>query len=115
CFPEQNYVEVVKPADSPFPAPLEEGLPLDIYSRFIASVPAAEDATKEMEEITSLDLQPEAEPVVDPLEGYTMQDVKAVLNEVTGDIICHAQTEFNEKLQTQEDTFSTRIDKLKKI
>lgn len=47
CFPEQNYVEVVKPADSPFPAPLEEGLPYDIYSKFMVPIPTVEEEIKE--------------------------------------------------------------------
>lgn len=39
-------VELVKPADAPFPAPLEEGLAGDIYSTFIALIPAAEDVVE---------------------------------------------------------------------
>ncbi|XP_066477492.1 ciliary-associated calcium-binding coiled-coil protein 1 [Tiliqua scincoides] len=110
----ENFVEVVKPADSPFPAPLEEGLPYDIYSKFIALIPAAEDATKKSAEVTSSELEPEGEPTVDPLEGCTMEDVKSILDELTGDMICNLQMEFNEKLRTQEDAISVRIDKLKK-
>ncbi|XP_053168988.1 ciliary-associated calcium-binding coiled-coil protein 1 isoform X2 [Hemicordylus capensis] len=112
---DENVVEVVKPAESPFPAPLEEGLPYDIYSKFIAFIPATEDATEEIAGEIQPELQPEAEPVVDPLEGFTMQDVKSVLGEVTGDMIGSLQIEINEKLQTQEEVFSVRIDKLKKV
>lgn len=45
-LPVQNVVELVKPPDFPFPAPLEEGLPYDIYSTFIAQLQRAEEETK---------------------------------------------------------------------
>lgn len=35
----QQTIEVVKPADSPFPAPLEEGISLDTYSAYIEPLP----------------------------------------------------------------------------
>nr|XP_056706501.1 ciliary-associated calcium-binding coiled-coil protein 1 [Euleptes europaea] len=112
---DENVVELVKPADAPFPAPLEEGLPCDIYSTFIALIPVAEDAVEEIERDIQPEEQPEAEPSVDPLTGYCMDDVKSVLGEVTNEMIVHLQTEINEKLQMQEEAYSVRIEKLKKI
>lgn len=35
--------------------------------------------------------QPEAEPPVDPLTGYCMDDIKSVLGEVTAEMISHLQ------------------------
>ncbi|XP_062987708.1 ciliary-associated calcium-binding coiled-coil protein 1 [Elgaria multicarinata webbii] len=111
---DENVVELVKPADLPFPAPLEEGLPSDIYSNFIAIVPGKEDVTTEMDGGLLSDEQAEAESFIDPLTGYTIEDVQSVLGQITNDVISNIQSEINEKLQMQEEVYSARIDKLKK-
>uniref|UniRef100_A0A670IV05 Ciliary associated calcium binding coiled-coil 1 n=1 Tax=Podarcis muralis TaxID=64176 RepID=A0A670IV05_PODMU len=111
---DENVVELVKPADSPFPAPLEEGLANNIYSKFIAQIPGEEDATKEMEGGVPLEEEAEAETIVDPLTGYTIEDVQMVLGQLTGEMLSGIQTEINERLQTQQEAYSARIDKLKK-
>ncbi|XP_028585190.2 ciliary-associated calcium-binding coiled-coil protein 1 isoform X1 [Podarcis muralis] len=111
---DENVVELVKPADSPFPAPLEEGLANDIYSKFIAQIPGEEDATKEMEGGIPQEEEAEAETIVDPLTGYTIEDVQMVLGQLTGEMLSGIQTEINERLQTQQEAYSARIDKLKK-
>ncbi|XP_054839932.1 ciliary-associated calcium-binding coiled-coil protein 1 [Eublepharis macularius] len=111
---DENVVELVKPADAPFPAPLEEGLPCDIYSSFIALIPAAEDVIEEMEGSVHEEEQPEAEAPVDPLAGYCVDDVKLVLGKMTCETIVCLQTEINERLQMQEEAYSVRIEKLKK-
>ncbi|XP_072851268.2 ciliary-associated calcium-binding coiled-coil protein 1 [Pogona vitticeps] len=112
---DENVVELVKPADLPFPAPLEEGLPYDIYSRFIALVPGKEDAAQEIDGGIHPEEEVEAEPVKDPLVGYTIDDVQSVLGEITSEMISNIQSEINEKLQMQEETYSARIEKLKKV
>uniref|UniRef100_A0A8D0GV44 Ciliary associated calcium binding coiled-coil 1 n=1 Tax=Sphenodon punctatus TaxID=8508 RepID=A0A8D0GV44_SPHPU len=112
----ENVVELVKPADAPFPAPLEEGIACDIYSRFIASPPAGEMETEVRiidEESSPEELETEALDV-DPLAGFTVEDVKLVLGQITNEIIGSLQTEINEKLQMQEEAYNVRIDKLKK-
>ncbi|XP_006022421.1 ciliary-associated calcium-binding coiled-coil protein 1 isoform X2 [Alligator sinensis] len=59
--------------------------------------------------------QPEEESLkVDPLTGFTTEDVKSVLGQITNEIIGSLQTEINEKLQMQEDAYTERIDKLTK-
>ncbi|KAF7247387.1 Ciliary-associated calcium-binding coiled-coil protein 1 [Varanus komodoensis] len=117
CSPhslKQNVVELVKAADLPFPAPLEEGLPCNIYSKFIAMAPEEEGATQETDGGSLSEEQAEAESFVDPLTGYTIEDVQSVLGQITSEIIGNVQSEINEKLQTQEEAYSARIDKLKK-
>ncbi|XP_077206839.1 ciliary-associated calcium-binding coiled-coil protein 1 isoform X5 [Paroedura picta] len=111
---DENVVELVKPADAPFPAPLEEGLACDIHSTFIALMPAAEDVVEETEGGIQPEEQPEGETAVDPLTGYCMDDIKSVLGEVTTEVMSNLQTEINEKLQMQEEAYSLRIEKLKK-
>ncbi|XP_072612217.1 ciliary-associated calcium-binding coiled-coil protein 1 isoform X2 [Vulpes vulpes] len=51
---------------------------------------------------------------VDPLVGFTIEDIKSVLDQVTDDILIGIQAEINEKLQIQEEAFNARIEKLKK-
>ncbi|KYO28186.1 ciliary-associated calcium-binding coiled-coil protein 1 isoform X3 [Alligator mississippiensis] len=113
---DENVIELVKSADTSSPAPLEEGLSYNIYSSFIAMPPAAELETEEIDqEYYPEEPQPEEESLkVDPLTGFTTEDVKSVLGQITNEIIGSLQTEINEKLQMQEDAYTERIDKLTK-
>ncbi|XP_051042539.1 ciliary-associated calcium-binding coiled-coil protein 1 [Phodopus roborovskii] len=109
-------IEVVKPADHPFPAPLEEGISLDIFSAFIEPMPALETEGKVLDQEQSpQEPQPESEvSEEDPLVGFTIDDVKSALAQVTDEVLLNIQKEINEKLQVQEQAFNARIEKLKK-
>ncbi|XP_025029622.1 ciliary-associated calcium-binding coiled-coil protein 1 [Python bivittatus] len=111
---DENVVELVKPANTPFPAPLEEGLPCDIYSTFVALTPEEEDLTKEQEGAVLPEEPTEIQGAADPLMGYTVEEVRLVLGQVTNEIISSIQSEIYEKLQMQEDIYSARIEQLKK-
>ncbi|XP_075390496.1 ciliary-associated calcium-binding coiled-coil protein 1 isoform X1 [Tenrec ecaudatus] len=112
----EQVVEVVKPADSPFPDPLEEGISFDTYSTFIMPPPKSvadmkgsdqeQGPEKSQAEMDAFDR--------DPLSGFTIEDIKSVLGQVTDDVLISIQTEINEKLQVQEEAFNARIEKLKK-
>lgn len=39
----QQKVEIVKPAEAPFPVPLDEGIPYEMYERFLAPPVPKED------------------------------------------------------------------------
>ncbi|ERE92795.1 hypothetical protein H671_1g0038 [Cricetulus griseus] len=112
----EQTVEVCKSADHPFPAPLEEGISLDIYSAFIDRLPTPESEGKVLDQEQSpQDLQPESEAAeADSLAGFTIDDVKSALARVTDEVLLNIQKEINEKLQAQEEAFNTRIEKLKK-
>uniref|UniRef100_A0A7M4ETV8 Ciliary associated calcium binding coiled-coil 1 n=1 Tax=Crocodylus porosus TaxID=8502 RepID=A0A7M4ETV8_CROPO len=90
---DENVIELVKSADTSFPAPLEEGLPYNIYSSFIAMPPAAEVETEEIDqEYYPEEPQPEEEFLkVDPLTGFTTEDVKSVLGQITNEVIGNLQ------------------------
>ncbi|KAB0392164.1 hypothetical protein E2I00_011934, partial [Balaenoptera physalus] len=111
-----QVIEVVKPAGHPFPDPLEEGISFDIYSTFIEPPPILDMEMKGLnQEQGPEESQPEADTSeTDPLVGFTIEDIKLVLGQVTDDILISIQTKINEKLQIQEEAFNARIEKLKK-
>nr|XP_048307523.1 ciliary-associated calcium-binding coiled-coil protein 1 isoform X2 [Myodes glareolus] len=112
----EQTIEVVKPADHPFPAPLEEGISLDIFSAFIEPSPTPETERKALDQEESpQEPQSESEAAeVDPLVGFTIDDVKSALARVTDEVLLNIQNEIKEKLQVQEEAFNARIEKLKK-
>ncbi|KAM4851935.1 ciliary-associated calcium-binding coiled-coil protein 1 [Thomomys bottae] len=110
----EQVIEVVRPIGCHFPDPLEEGISFDIYSAFIEPVPILDTDVKAEEQV------PEESPAesdvseVDPLVGFTIEDVKSALAQVTDGVLLGIQTEINEKLHIQEEAFNERIEKLKK-
>ncbi|XP_008565686.1 PREDICTED: uncharacterized protein C10orf107 homolog isoform X3 [Galeopterus variegatus] len=112
----EQVIEVVKPAGHPFPDPLEEGMSFDIYSTFIERPPTLDTEIKGLDqEQGPEESQTETDTSdMDALVGFTIEDVKSLLGQVTNDILIGIQTEINEKLQIQEEAFNARIEKLKK-
>nr|XP_044611533.1 ciliary-associated calcium-binding coiled-coil protein 1 isoform X1 [Equus asinus] len=141
----EQVIEIVKPSGCLFPDPLEEGISFDIYSTFIEPPPTLDTEMKGLDqEQGAVESQPEADTSdTDLLAGFTIEDVKSVLDQVTDDVLisiqwpaailtgpgsslagsskCHwawkelgPETEINEKLQIQEEAFNARIEKLKK-
>ncbi|XP_043837481.1 ciliary-associated calcium-binding coiled-coil protein 1 isoform X1 [Dromiciops gliroides] len=110
----EKVIELVKSADSPFPDPLEEGIPCDIYSAFIVPPPTSTLDLEDIEQVLSEESPVESEATeVDPLANFTIEEVKTVLGQITDEVISSIQAEINEKLQMQEETFNVRIEKLK--
>uniref|UniRef100_A0A8C6IH60 Ciliary associated calcium binding coiled-coil 1 n=1 Tax=Mus spicilegus TaxID=10103 RepID=A0A8C6IH60_MUSSI len=112
----EQTIEVVKPADYPFPAPLEEGISLDTYSAFIEPLPTPDMEQKvlDQEQGTQEALLESEMREEDPLGGFTIDDVKSALERVTDEVLISMQKEISEKLQVQEEAFNARIEKLKK-
>nr|XP_010956278.1 PREDICTED: uncharacterized protein C10orf107 homolog [Camelus bactrianus] len=112
----EQVIEVVKPPGHPFPDPLEEGIAFGIYSAFIEPPPTVDTEMKGLNpEQGPEESQPKAGiSETDPLVGFTIEDVKSALGQVTDDVLIGLQTEINEKLQIQEEAFNARIEKLKK-
>lgn len=108
----QLEVEVIKSAD-PFPSPLEESLSWDIYSSYILQQPT-EEAEPEVVQETEEEMEVKDSTTEDALACYNMDDVTSMLSQVTGEMLSNIQNEISEKLQKQEEAFTTRINKLKK-
>nr|XP_026249525.1 ciliary-associated calcium-binding coiled-coil protein 1 [Urocitellus parryii] len=112
----EQVIEVVKTSVHPFPEPLVEGISFDIHSTFIEPPSTSDMEMKGLDQEQGPEhSQSESDTSdMDPLVGFTIEDVKSVLAQVTEDILKGIQTEINEKLQIQEEAFNTRIEKLKK-
>lgn len=112
----EQMIEVVNPSGRFFPNPLEEGLSFDIYSTFVEPPPTLDTDMEGLnQEQGPEESHPEANSSdTDPFVGFTIEDIKSVLGQVTNDILISIQTEINEKLQIQEEAFNARIEKLKK-
>ncbi|XP_048465074.1 ciliary-associated calcium-binding coiled-coil protein 1 isoform X2 [Rhincodon typus] len=108
CF--KLDVEVIKSVD-PFPSPLEESLTWDIYSSYVLSQSPEEFVEEAAVEAEESNEEAQITPV-DPLAGYTIDDVKSILGEITADVLRNLQTEINERLQKQEEAYTVRINKL---
>ncbi|XP_048407339.1 ciliary-associated calcium-binding coiled-coil protein 1 isoform X2 [Stegostoma tigrinum] len=103
-------VEVIKSVD-PFPSPLEESLTWDIFSSYVLPQSPEEFIEEAAVEVEESSEEAQITPV-DPLAGYTIDDVKSILGEVTADVLRNLQTEINERLQKQEEAYTVRINKL---
>ncbi|XP_030630945.1 ciliary-associated calcium-binding coiled-coil protein 1 [Chanos chanos] len=100
-----------------FAAPLEEGMPADVYNRYMVSSTLEQDGTEEMREsheVTENESK-EATKQVDPgYESYSTEDVQEVLGEIAKEMFANLQANFTEKLRIQEEIYTARIEHLKK-
>ncbi|KAM9273639.1 ciliary-associated calcium-binding coiled-coil protein 1 [Morus bassanus] len=111
----EHVIELAQPAVPPFPALLEEGMPLDIYSSFIISPTAAETESKASDQEGYLEEScPEVESFeADAVAGVTAEEQKSTVDEMPNEIIGNLEPEINEKLQMQEEAYTLRTEKLK--
>ncbi|XP_030060698.1 ciliary-associated calcium-binding coiled-coil protein 1 isoform X2 [Microcaecilia unicolor] len=67
----EEMIEIVNPTNMHFPAPLEEGIPCDMYSQRIAKIPGTEEIEEEIQDIKQND-----SPVSASHVGDISQDIK---------------------------------------
>ncbi|KAG2467334.1 CBCO1 protein, partial [Polypterus senegalus] len=91
--------------------PLEEGLSQDMYSLFIDVGTPEQPEEETLPEEQKFDYVIET-PTRDPLEGFTVEDVKQVLQNITGSVVKNLQSEINKKLQQQEEDYLARLEKV---
>ncbi|XP_029887276.1 ciliary-associated calcium-binding coiled-coil protein 1 [Aquila chrysaetos chrysaetos] len=111
----EYVIEPAQPAVPPFPALLEEGIPLDINSSFIISPTAAETESKGSDQEGYLEEPcPEAESFeAGAVAGVTAEDQKSAVGGISNEIIGNLEAEINEKLQMQEAAYALRRESLK--
>ncbi|XP_032807917.2 ciliary-associated calcium-binding coiled-coil protein 1 isoform X1 [Petromyzon marinus] len=117
----QIEVEMLEINQKPFPLPLEEGIDADIYERYMCpraelTENAEEPIVEEAEEEERMADPPADYPSGDdPLRGHTLAEVRTTLEEVAAEMIGELQVAVSEKLKLQEETYKTRLDKLRQV
>ncbi|XP_061087983.1 ciliary-associated calcium-binding coiled-coil protein 1 isoform X1 [Conger conger] len=110
----EEHIEVVNSAD--FIAPLEEGMPVDVFFRYMAQAPAeeAKEVLKGTQEIPE-EQRPEADPQEKvPADGGAVDGSQEVLGQSNDDPVEKLEADVNEKLQVQKESNSARKRRPKK-
>ncbi|XP_026770575.1 ciliary-associated calcium-binding coiled-coil protein 1 [Pangasianodon hypophthalmus] len=111
----ERNIEVVNSAD--FIAPLEEGTPTDDLHH-IAPSPAVlpdQDSDTCVEKNEEESGECEQRETLESLEGFSVEDVREVLGEMTREVLVKLQADFTEKLRIQEKTYTARLESLKRL
>ncbi|XP_043109330.1 ciliary-associated calcium-binding coiled-coil protein 1 isoform X2 [Puntigrus tetrazona] len=111
----EKCIEVIDPAE--FASPLEEGMPADLYLRYVAP-PRARTPEQTVQESLEENVE---EPGKAELEespgnhvGYSVEDVREALGEMTQEMLAKLQADFTEKLRVHEETYISRLERLQK-
>ncbi|KAL1263997.1 hypothetical protein QQF64_004352 [Cirrhinus molitorella] len=111
----EKCIEVISPAE--FAAPLEEGLPADLYFHYMAPprVQTPEQAVQESDK-ENVEEPGKAELEESPGNhvGFSVEDVREVLGELTQEMLAKLQADFTEKLRVHEETYISRLERLQK-
>jgi len=110
-------IEVPVPAETPFPPPLDEGISEETYKEFLSiPTPSAsenkEDEPKEEAKPASpppVELPPEAKDLFNKL---TPEDVKAIVEDVSREMLQNLQVGVENKMRQYENTMLNRINKI---
>uniref|UniRef100_A0AAY4AE50 Uncharacterized protein n=1 Tax=Denticeps clupeoides TaxID=299321 RepID=A0AAY4AE50_9TELE len=108
----ERTVEVMGPAD--LPAPLEEGMPADVFLRFLAPAPAEQlvEVWTEGCQLHNSICSQAAERDGGVAEEYSLEEVKEALEEALGEMLPGVQAEFTAKLRIREEACLARIERL---
>ncbi|CAF0817967.1 unnamed protein product [Brachionus calyciflorus] len=111
-------VECPKLADLPYPAPLDEALPIEIYNKYILKIPdeptEEEKKRKELENPDNIELPDEVvEQIHDKFEGLTLDDAKKIIFEVTNELVNELKTDMRLKIKNRETALVNEISKTK--
>ncbi|XP_074642825.1 ciliary-associated calcium-binding coiled-coil protein 1-like isoform X2 [Tubulanus polymorphus] len=108
-------IEVAQPADLPWPAPLDEAVPEEMYQEYIATPPPT--PTPEVTDELSLDM--ESHELTDKekeiFSSLTPDQVKEILESVCKELLSGLEAEVVQKLKEKENSFINQINKIHKI
>ncbi|XP_068114953.1 ciliary-associated calcium-binding coiled-coil protein 1 isoform X2 [Hyperolius riggenbachi] len=109
----EEVVEIDKPIETLFPVPLEEGIPYEMYTRFVAP-PKPEEGNSE--DVTKSCGEPDKSllDANDPLSQATIDEVRTDTKQATSVTVDSLQAEINDKLKVQEEASTAKIENLKK-
>ncbi|XP_058649256.1 ciliary-associated calcium-binding coiled-coil protein 1 isoform X2 [Onychostoma macrolepis] len=111
----EKCIEVIDPAE--FAAPLEEGMPVDLYFHYMAPpcVQTPEQTVQEsLEENVEEPGKAELEESPGNHVGFSVEDVREALGEMTQEMLAKLQADFTEKLRVHEETYISRLERLQK-
>ncbi|XP_035258668.1 ciliary-associated calcium-binding coiled-coil protein 1 [Anguilla anguilla] len=113
-FSTQEHIEVVNPTD--FIPPLEEGMPVDVFFRYMTQTPVeeAKEVLKGPPEIAEEEQQEAESAEKGPSDGGAVDASQEVLGQVTEDPVENPQEDVSEKLQVQKESSSARKGRPKK-
>uniref|UniRef100_A0A673KT95 Ciliary associated calcium binding coiled-coil 1 n=1 Tax=Sinocyclocheilus rhinocerous TaxID=307959 RepID=A0A673KT95_9TELE len=104
----EKCIEVIDPAE--FAAPLEEGMPADLYFYYMAPPRTVQESLEEnVEEPGKAELEESPGNHV----GFRVEDVREALGEMTQEMLAKLQADFTEKLRVHE-TYISRLERLQK-
>ncbi|KAJ8365642.1 hypothetical protein SKAU_G00144730 [Synaphobranchus kaupii] len=100
-FSIEEHIEVVNSGD--FIAPLEEGMPVDVFSRYMtrASVEQAKQVLKETGEIPEEEEQDAEPPELDPADERVVDATQEVPGQLTEDPLENPQADVSEEPRVQ--------------
>uniref|UniRef100_A0A9J7XQR0 Ciliary associated calcium binding coiled-coil 1 n=1 Tax=Cyprinus carpio carpio TaxID=630221 RepID=A0A9J7XQR0_CYPCA len=105
----EKCIEVIDPAESA--APLEEGMSADLYFHYMAPprVQTPEQTVQEsLEENVEEPGKAELEESPGNHVGFSVEDVREALEEMTQEMLAKLQADFTEKLRVHEETYISR-------
>uniref|UniRef100_A0A8C1W5X3 Ciliary associated calcium binding coiled-coil 1 n=1 Tax=Cyprinus carpio TaxID=7962 RepID=A0A8C1W5X3_CYPCA len=111
----EKCIEVIDPAESA--APLEEGMSADLYFHYMAPprVQTPEQTVQEsLEENVEEPGKAELEESPGNHVGFSVEDVREALEEMTQEMLPKLQADFTEKLRVHEETYISRLERLQK-
>uniref|UniRef100_A0A8C1R8D2 Ciliary associated calcium binding coiled-coil 1 n=1 Tax=Cyprinus carpio TaxID=7962 RepID=A0A8C1R8D2_CYPCA len=111
----EKCIEVIDPAESA--APLEEGMSADLYFHYMAPphVQTPEQTVQEsLEENVEEPGKAELEESPGNHVGFSVEDVREALEEMTQEMLAKLQADFTEKLRVHEETYISRLERLQK-
>ncbi|KAJ8396011.1 hypothetical protein AAFF_G00025430 [Aldrovandia affinis] len=110
----EEHIEVIRPGE--FVAPLEEGMPADVFFRYVPQAPAEqaeEQVIEDHRELSEEERHGTVSQGTGPGEGCTADATQEVPDQLTNDVLENLQADIGEKLQVQEEAFSARNHRLK--
>lgn len=118
-------VELVKPANVPWPPPLDEGLPQDIYDKYVRTPPATPAAKETVQGADTAEVGSDADAAVrqlereadlqkeaDLLSRMTSEEIRYVVDSVTKSMFGDLQGDLAAKLRERENSILNRINRL---
>uniref|UniRef100_A0A672PZL8 Ciliary associated calcium binding coiled-coil 1 n=1 Tax=Sinocyclocheilus grahami TaxID=75366 RepID=A0A672PZL8_SINGR len=111
----EKCIEVIDPAE--FAAPLEEGMPADLYFYYMAPprVQTPEQTVQEsLEENVEEPGKAELEESPGNHVGFSVEDVREALGEMTQEMLAKLQVYTLESMRVHEETYISRLERLQK-